>query len=170
MTRTLSEIVSALQYYNMNIEENGGEVSDELLADLDALDIELADKVSAILWVVENHRTHAATLQVRGKVLFDEGDRADERADDLVEYLKCSLLKAGVKKIQTTDFPSVRIQKNPPSVEITDFQSLSNQGQYWKHPEIPEPRLDRKKILDDFKAGKTIDGAKIVQTERLIWR
>ena len=70
----------------------------------------------------------------------------------------------GEKKIKG-DLFTVAIQNNPSSV-VMDEQYLENIPEKYLIPQ--EPKLDRKKIAEDIKAGEDLNGiAHLEQTESL---
>jgi hypothetical protein len=64
------------------------------------------------------------------------------------------------RKIKTVLF-SFAIQKNPPSVQADENLIPAD---YW----IPQaPKLDRRALMEDLKAGASVPGAHLIQTESL---
>lgn len=70
-------------------------------------------------------------------------------------YAQTMLETSGIQKVDAGLF-KVRIQKNPPSVEIIDEKKIPDE---YKIPQ--DPKIDSKKLLNDLKSGKEIEGAKI---------
>jgi hypothetical protein len=82
-----------------------------------------------------------------------------------IEYLKKAVEEAMIladdKKFKT-DLFSFNVQKNNPSLDISDEAFIP--VEYYI---LQDPKLDRKKLLDSVKNGLQIDGVNIKQTESL---
>lgn len=87
-------------------------------------------------------------------------------AKGLRDYLKTNMEAAGIERIDCPLF-KLSIKKNPPAVEVLSVADIPIG--YWTTPEPkpPEPRLDKKLIAADIKAGKFVPGAELVQHTRL---
>jgi hypothetical protein len=84
------------------------------------------------------------------------------RANRLQESVKTYMEMVGTSEI-VTDLYTVKLRKNPPKVEITD--ELVIHKEYKR--EVVEYKLDKKAIAEALKAGVVVDGARLVQTNRL---
>lgn len=75
----------------------------------------------------------------------------------------CSVLltELGIQKIACPLF-EVRIQKNPPAVEVFDEQMIPSM--FWR---TPDPVLDKALLKEHMKAGEEIPGARLIQGESL---
>lgn len=75
--------------------------------------------------------------------------------------LEKTMTETGKRKFKTRLF-SFRIQNNPPSTKIEDESKI---------PEIylipQQPKIDKKALLKDLKAGQEVEGVRLVQTESL---
>ena len=150
----LYELAGDLERINNEIINAEGEITPELEAMLDGFTAALDKKAGGIIrW----------TLNLKGKrdALQNEIDRLTnrkrmvERLDKrLKEYVHLCMLKAGMKKLEYDTF-TVAVQKNPPSVEVVDEEKIS--GGYKEI--IRTVKIDKKRLLDDMKAGAEIDGA-----------
>lgn len=96
----------------------------------------------------------AKRMEARKKMLNGRIDRMKRSLED-------AMLKVGTKKIKTALF-TFGIQKNPPSVEITDLEQVPDVYR------IPQPdKIDKRKIIEDLKIGAVFIWAKYRQTESL---
>ena len=168
--RTLSDIISDLMSIVFYTDEVGGEIDENTIGKLDNLDVELSDKVNSILWVIENYISLADVTNQRGISLIEQSKTIIKRMESLKLYLKKCLENAGIKKMATLDFPSVSIQRNPPSVVITDENSIMSDDRWLNYPEQPPPKINKKAVLEALKKGEIIDGAEMRQAERLVWK
>ena len=83
------------------------------------------------------------------------------RVKSLKEYIESAMKVTGKKKIKGQLF-TFSIQKNPPSVKITD-NTLIPKEYYIQQ----EPLLDKKTVLAELKNGVIVPGAELLQTESL---
>lgn len=124
---------------------------------LDKLGGEIDVKVTNIALVVKQ-------LQAEEKALADEVASLQEKKRtraNKVERLKAYMLEgmtlAGIEK--TTDVRAeVRVQKNPPKLEIADDHYIPDE--YWVEQ---EPSVDKRELLTALKDGLEIPGVSMVQ-------
>lgn len=84
------------------------------------------------------------------------------RAQRLQDAVKGYMEMVGASEI-VTDLYTVKVRRNPPKVEITD--ELVIHKEYKR--EVVEYKVDKKAIAEALKAGVVVDGARLVQTNRL---
>lgn len=154
---TLYEIAGDLQVLHDAIMEAEGEVTDEVDKALDGLGMMLADKVEAIgRWTINLAGTtdaidaEIARLQARKKRMTNLQAR-------LKEYVKLCMMKSDKAKLEFPAF-AVRVQRNPPSVEVADEAKLP--AKFIRIKQITE--VDKKGLLDALKAGEQVPGAILV--------
>lgn len=135
----------------------------------DALSVskeELAIKLEAYAKVIKE-------IEAENDAIKREKDRLDAKLKANENHIKAmkEAMKFGVitaepetKKIKTALF-TFGVQKNAPSV-VMDEQYIENiPAEYLR---LKEPEVDKKKILEDLKAGKNLEGlAHLEQTEGL---
>lgn len=84
------------------------------------------------------------------------------RAQRMHDAVKSYMEMLGNSEI-VTDLYTVKMRKNPLKVEITD--ELVIHKEYKR--EVVEYKVDKKAIAEALKAGVVVDGARLVQTNRL---
>jgi hypothetical protein len=110
-----------------------------------------------------NIEAEADAVDGAAKKLKARADTARRRAEGLRAYLFQNMKAVGVSEIKATDGTfKAKIVKNPPAVEILGPVPAEYERVI---PERREP--DKAKLKDDLKAGVIIDGARLVQGERL---
>ena len=129
------------------IEEAGENFRDYIVQ---AMDIAANLKMSADAIKLEQERLH----NLRNERLT--------RAERLENAVKRYMEMVDVKEV-VTDLYTLKLRKNPPRVEITD--ELVIHKEYKR--EVVEYKLDKKAIGEALKAGVPVDGARLVQTNRL---
>lgn len=87
------------------------------------------------------------------------------RADAVRAYLLSNMLRTGITKIESPYF-KIAIAKNPPSVVVDDEDTLK-----FVHPEfvktVTTESIDKAAIKEAIKAGQIVEGAHLVQAERV---
>lgn len=111
----------------------------------------------------------AADLEISTYAIAAEIDRLQmlkaerkSRAQRLHDAVKRYMEMVGTSEI-VTDLYTVKVRKNPPKVEITD--ELVIHKEYKR--EVIEYKVDKKAIGEALKAGVAVEGARLVQTNRL---
>lgn len=128
---------------------------------LDEVGGELEDKAENIAKLIKTLDVDINGYKAEEKRLADKRKSLENRVKSLKEYLDSAMKLTGKKKFKGQLF-SFNIQKNPPSVNVTDENIIPSK--YY----IPQdPVLDKKTLLADLKAGEEVPGAEINQTESL---
>ncbi|WP_409068893.1 siphovirus Gp157 family protein [Clostridium caseinilyticum] len=137
------------------------EVPVEMLKEsLDNIGEEINIKLENVAKVIKSIEVDAKGLKEEEKRLADRRKTLENRIVNLKEYAENSMRVTGVTKIKGKVF-TLGIQKNAPSVEITEEESIPEE--YF----AIEKKLVKKDILAALKEGKEIPGAAIKQTESL---
>lgn len=160
---SLYELSAQLAIVQGEIVNEEGVISEELEKQLDTLLPAIAEKAGNIgRWI--------CNIDGNVKAVESEIDRLEKRKevndhlkDRLKAYLKDSMEKAGMDKIDT-GIMVLAIQKNPPSVEFVDETAISATYK----DIIPEQHvISKKRILEALKAGEEVKGAILHQGTHL---
>lgn len=152
----LADLISVLQHtddpevvamFEDAVEEAGEGFRDYVTTCLD-LSADLSMSVEAI-------ETEIERLQL---LKAERKNRAQRLQDAVKRYMEM----VGTSEI-VTDLYTVKVRRNPPKVEITD--ELVIHKEYKR--EVIEYKLDKKAIAEALKAGVVVDGARLIQTNRL---
>ena len=132
----------------------------EVLAQLDALETDIADKASNYAKMLKNLDSEANAYAGEIKRLQERKRVAEKAIDRLKDNMRFAMGIAGATEI-ATPIGKWRIAKNPPSVQITDAGAVPER---FLIPQPPE--VDKRAILKAYKeTGELFDGVEIVQTE-----
>ena len=142
----------------LEMAENGGDGFEDTLDSLnDAIEVK-----------AENTATVIKQLEANADMIANEIKRLSERrttlennAKRLKIYLQDQLEYCGKEKIKGPRF-TVSIQNNPQSVDVLDETKIP--AAYFIEQ---APKLDRKELLAQLKAGETIPGVAVKQTRSL---
>lgn len=128
---------------------------------LEGLDLEFQEKAEAYAKVIRSLEADVAAIDKETKRLSDKKRYINNNIKAMKTNLEKAMIETGNRKFKTSLF-DFGIQKNPPSVKVTDEKAaLKIYG-------IPQPaKLDRKSMISDLKEGKELSFAELVQTEGL---
>lgn len=148
--------------------------NDILEGEADEEDIQmLIDNLESIEDLIENKCENIAkmmkNIEVEIKSYKDEEERLAKRRktiqnryDGIKSYMQSMLELSGINKVNAGVF-NVRIQNNPPSLNVLDESKIPNTYK------IQQPdKIDTKTLLVDVKAGKEIDGVSLVTDKKHI--
>lgn len=138
------------------LETLADDLPEEVVRDtLESLKGELTDKVVSITKFVRNVEASAEAINEVAEQMHQRATRMKNLTERIKAYMLANMELAGVTKIECPLF-SVRVQANPEAVLISDEALVP--PEYMVQPEPPPPRPDKKKIKEDLKAGKVIEG------------
>lgn len=127
---------------------------------LDLIEDEFNQKAENTVKVIKNIGADIKALRDEEKRLAQKRKSLQSNQDWLKFYLQNNMERLGDKKIKAGIF-NINIQKNPPSLNIKNEKLIADD--YF----ITERKLDKKKLKEDLKDGKEIDGAELTQGESL---
>lgn len=141
-----------------------GEVDPQAIADtMESIQGEYKEKAEGYAKVMRQIEVDAGDLDLEIRRLQDRKMMLQRNHDSMKNALYVSMKKTNQQKFKTLLF-SFRIQKNPAHVVMDETYT----GDLPKEYLIPqEPKVDRKKIAEDLKAGKDLKFAHLEQTESL---
>lgn len=143
----LYEITSDLRDITHELQENGGELTEELAARLDAAEGQFAAKAERVLYAIRNLESEEAVLRAQADVFAEEARRYAERAKarssastGLKRYLLRQITLAGESSIETGAGKITIVTPSTPSVEwIGPPESIPEQLR-----RVVTPELDKK--------------------------
>lgn len=160
---TLYELTN--DYINLLALAEDPDTDPEVLADtLEGLDGQLEDKADNYAKVIRQIESDVNGLKAEIERLQARKTAAQNNIDRMKANLEQMMIATDKTKFKTELF-SFGIQKNPAKV-VMDEQYIENvPEEYLKYK---DPEIDRKKIAEDLKAGKNLNGiAHLEQSESL---
>ena len=150
-----NEIITAIATIDYKRAE--GEIDKQTYADtIDALQLELADKLDAIAWLIDYTEKDIAVYESEIQKLVEvkkERDKAKARVDRLKEYLGYIVANSGTAKVRTDKH--VYSKRKSQTVELRDESLIPDD--FWKETVSRKPaKAEIKKAL---KAGEKVPGA-----------
>lgn len=163
MTLPLYELVR--QRRELALMADSDELDPDALRDtLEGLDGSIEDKARAVGAVSKTLDASAEAIENEANAMLERAKRLRTRAENVRTYLLTNMQAAGISKIESPWFV-LAIRKNPPRVEISDESKIPDEFRDW--PEPPPPRINKTRLAQALKAGATIEGATLAQSERL---
>lgn len=138
------------------------DVDPEAIRDtMEAIEADFEDKADGYAKVIRMLETDEAGLDAEIKRLQARKSAVSGNKVRIKDALEKAMRQTGKTKFKTLLF-SFGIQKNPPSVAILKEDSIPID-----YLVVPDPQPDKKRILEELKAGATFDWAELKQTEAL---
>lgn len=121
----------------------------------------------------ENIAKLIRTLEAQEKLLKEEEERLarrrktlESKREWLKKYTMQQLEAAGIDKIRGALF-TITLQMNPPAVEIVDEEIFMRACEGTKYLIPQPPKINKKAILEDIKAGFEVPGVVLRQEKGL---
>lgn len=140
--------------------ENADEVTEEMQEMADNLNVEIEEKCDNYGKMIRNLEADVEAFKNQEKIFNGKRKSAENKVKWLKQNLQASMELQGRKKVKT-DLFNFNIQKNAPSLEITDEKNIDDS--YYRIERI----LNKRELLNDIKEGLIVDGVEIKQTESL---
>lgn len=140
--------------------ENADEVTEEMQKMADNLNVEIEKKCDNYAKMIRNLEADVEAFKNQEKIFNEKRKIAENKVKWLKQNLQTSMELQNRKKVKT-DLFSFNIQKNAPSLEITNENNIDDS--YY----IVERKLDKRALLGDIKEGLIVDGVELKQTESL---
>ena len=138
------------------------EVDPEIIAtQLEVIEMDIKDKADSIAYIIAQLDGDVETIKKEEERLYKMRNSLTANKERLKTYLEGAMRETGLTKFKTS-LHSFVIQKNPQSVRLVEGETIPERFL------IPqEPKVDKKAILAELKAGKTFRFAELAQTEGL---
>jgi hypothetical protein len=169
---TLYQIADAREILDTWLLETEGEVTPELEALLAEIDGKADEKIERVALYIREQLALATAAKEEQTRIASVVSRRNKAAESLKLYLHREMERLGKDKV-TGLLATIAIQKNPPSVkgELSPetLKDAWQQGETAFVRHVPESfALDRKAVVDAFKAGQPIpDGLEVVHETSL---
>lgn len=140
--------------------DNVDEITDEMQEMANNLNVEIEEKCDNYAKMIKNLEADVDAYKNQEKIFNEKRKVAENKVKWLKQNLQASMELQGRKKVKT-DLFSFNIQKNAPSLEITDEKNIDDS--YY----VIERKLNKRELLSDIKEGLIVDGVELKQTESL---
>lgn len=147
--------------------EEGAETAEELdnlEAMLNGASEDISEKADGYARIVRNMSADAEAIKAEEKRLRARRETIENGIKRLKEAMLENMSMLGTRKLKTS-IGCWGIQKNPPSVLVTNQEAIP--PQYFT---MPEPELKRSMLLAALKEGAEIEGCELQQTEGIRFR
>lgn len=152
-----AEIIAAIATVDQKRAE--GEIDKQSYTDtIDALQLELADKLDAIAWLIDDTNKDIAVYESEIQKLTEikkECDKAKARVDRLQEYVGYIVANSGSAKVRTDKH--VYSKRKSQTVEFQDESLIP--ADYWKETVKVDRKPVKAEIKKAIKEGKEVPGA-----------
>ena len=121
------------------------------------LELKVAEKIDNIVKFNQNLDSSIVAIDAEVIRLEELKDSFQKKQDWLKMYLKNTMEAAGLLKFNT-DLFKIRIQRNPPSVEILNEAAIPDAYKKTK----TEITIDKNKLKSDLTAGIEVAGVRLI--------
>ena len=149
---------------------------------LEGLQLELTEKATNVAAFARNLESAAEAIKKAEQAMARRRKALESRAEWIRGYLKSSMERTGITKIESPWFV-LAIRKNPPTVEVTDEDALPDasvkvlvemdrasykavKGKLNGH-RVTETKVSKAELKAKLKAGESVEGARLAQGTRL---
>lgn len=141
---------------------NQNEMDEEVFIDtLSSIEESISLKAENIGKLIKSIEGETDTVDKEIKRLQAIKKQKQNKVSSLKEYLLNEMKRLNASRIKT-DHMTISIRNNPQSVNVLDETKIDRT--YF----VPtEPKLDKRALLEDMKAGLVVDGAELQRTESL---
>ena len=131
---------------------------------LESLQGDFENKAISIGFVQKTLSAHVGAIDAALKDMQERKRAVENKLNRLNEYLLASMQQAGITSISCPQF-DIKLKSNPVKVDIYEAGLLSSE--FMRQPEPPPPQPDKKAIKEAIEAGKEVQGARLIKTQRL---
>ena len=124
----------------------------------------IAEKLDGYAKVIRNMQAESDAYKAEETRLAALRKPIDKTIERMKNAVETAMRTSNETKVKTT-IGTWSIQKNPPSVNVTDESKVP--ADYWIEQ---KPTLDRRAILEKLKAKEEVPGAELTQGESLRFR
>lgn len=158
----LYEIANEFQEIFNSINENG-EIDDKALSKLNEMQMAMEDKAIALSLYIKNIDAESVAIESALSAMKDRKQKLDKKMMQLENYLQSNMERCGILQIQSSPYFTIKLKKNPVSVDVFDEESLPSE--YIRKRLVVS--FDRTKIKTDIENGVVVPGASLKQNMRL---
>lgn len=148
----------------MQVQEmiESGEYDFETLQNtLDCINYEIERKADGYARVIKNITAEIEGIKAEETRLSEKRNALENSVTQLKKSLETAMIQTNKRKFKT-DLFSFNIQKNPPSVNITDDKKIPDEYKI-----LQPDKIDNKAIIQALKEGAEFDWAELKQGESL---
>lgn len=128
---------------------------------------DITNKAVGILMVGRSIAANVPALRQEAARMTALADSCQRKEAALYAYLLTNMQATGITKIESALF-KISIQNNPASVDVYEPGLIPSP--YMRQPDTPPPAPDKTALKAALKAGIEVQGAKLVQSQRLVVR
>jgi len=128
---------------------------------LEGLSGALEAKATNIASLVKHLDLTSAAMKDAEATLYKRRKAIESRIEHINKYVLNVMVIKDIQKIDTPFF-SIKIAKNPPSVEVFDQAQVP--AHFFRQPETPPPVVDKRSIMESIKHGEEVAGCRLTQS------
>lgn len=159
---TLAELTGELDVIlGDHVDPDTGEITPEGIEAIQNWQCEWGEKVERVGLFIRLLESKSEAQKKEAEYFRNRAKVTKNKADSLKSYLLDQMRLAKQTKVEGRVL-TLKIQKNPPSCEVTDFDAIPDAFKYEK----VEVAVDKKLVIAEFKDNNaTVPGTKVEQKE-----
>lgn len=162
MTRTLSEITSELRSLLFVLEDQAGELDENLEASLDDCEGELKDKINSLLSACDDMTAKAGVYKGRAAKFTEAQKRLESRVERIKTWVVQNMQAVGLTKFGTENYPSIGLRKSKAVAIDENLFVITACERPELTTEIPATwKPNKKAIKEALQSGELITGASL---------
>lgn len=162
---TIHAELSELLERGFEIDEETGELIEDITGKLESLQMAEQDKLENIALYVKNLGAETDAIKAEERALAERRKPKENKADRLKKYLSDYLLNTERRKFET---PRVALSfRKSEVVDVDTALFMPYAQQHDQYLRYSEPSIDKTEIKKALKAGEELPGAMLVKRENL---
>ena len=165
--KTLPALYQIADIYLQDLDKlNDLDLDEQTVADtLESIQGDMQEKCTNVAAFIRNTESLADQIKQAEQAMAARRKALENRADRIRQYLLENMQRTGITKIDSPWF-KIALAKNPPSVVVDDEDTLK-----FAYPEfvkvVTTESIDKAAVKEAIKAGQIVEGARLVQADRV---
>lgn len=160
----LYEITNEFQNVFNQVNENG-EISDELMQNLDTLQDDFENKAVAVASYIKNLEAEETAIGQAIDDMRTRKSRLTKQVESLSDYLQFNLQKLSISEIKKCPYFKIRLKQCPPSIDVFDEKAIP--PEFWREKVTTVTSVDKIRLKEVLSEGVEVPGATIQRKTKL---
>lgn len=160
----LYEITNEFQNVFNQVSEDG-EISEELMENLDTIKDDFENKAVAVASYIKNLEAEETAITKAIDDMRNRKLKLTKQVESLSDYLQYNLQKLSISEIKKCPYFKIRLKQCPPSIDVFDEKAIP--PEFWREKVTTVTSVDKIKLKEVLSEGVEIPGASIQRKVKL---
>jgi hypothetical protein len=160
----LYQITNEFQNVFNQVTEDG-EITEELMQNLDTLKEDFENKAVAVASYIKNLEAEELAIGQAIEDMRSRKARLTKQVESLSDYLQYNLQKLSISEIKTCPYFKIRLKQCPPSIDVFDEKAIP--PEFWREKITTVTSVDKIKLKEVLSEGVEVPGASIQRKIKL---